>query len=146
VTPEYPTQIVEISTETFRQVAVGKLKNAPLGIEMVLREKKKPRTTEANGFQWAGMLGDFAREGWVDGKLYSEEVWHELLKAKFLPDQPTDGLTLKGYVKWVEMPDGSVRMVGSTTKLTVKGMSWYLERCMAYGASELGVRFSMAAQ
>jgi hypothetical protein len=81
----------------------------------------------------------------VEGKRYSEEVWHEILKARFLPDQPTDGITLKGYKKWLEMPDGSMHLVGSTTKLTTRGFSKYLEDCMAWGASELGIRFTVQA-
>jgi hypothetical protein len=40
------------------------------------------------------------------------------------------------------LPDGTLKMVGSTTKLTTKGMSVYFEQLYAYAVSELDVRFS----
>ncbi len=141
---DYPVRKFFLLDEDVRARALAALKNAPLGIEVVFREEEKKRSRDANSYQWAGMLGDFAREGWIDGKRYSEEVWHVWLKTKFLPDQPTDGLTLKGYRKWIEMPDGSMSMVGSTTKLTTRGFSKYLEECMAFGAQELGIRFTVS--
>ena len=93
--------------------------------------------------QWAGMLGDFAEQGVIDGRRFSQKVWHEYLKEKFLPDFPQDGITLKGYEKWLEMPSGEIRLVGSTTKLTTKGFSEYITQCHAFGAGELGIRFTV---
>ena len=123
-------------------MAIACIKNAPDGIEVVLRDVVKKRGKDANAYAWAGMLADFANQGWVDGKQFSQEAWHEYLKHKYLPDVPEDGITLKGYVKWVELPDGKMEMVGSTTMLTVRGFAQYLERCMAFGATELGIRFT----
>ena len=64
------------------------------------------------------------------------------LKALFLPDEASEELTLPAYVKYQEMPDGKLMMVGSTTKLTTKGMSLYFEQLYAYAVTELDVRFT----
>ena len=39
-------------------------------------------------------------------------------------------------------PAGERVLIGSTTQLTTLGMSRYIEQIEAYGASELGVRFT----
>lgn len=44
-------------------------------------------------------------------------------------------------MKWLEMPDGRLKMIGSTTKLTTSGFSDYLEQCYALGC-DLDVRFT----
>lgn len=106
-------------------------------------EFTKKRTRSQNDMAWAGMLADFAQHGFINGRTFAEPVWHEYLKQLLLPSIYKEGLTLKGYVKWLEMPDGSMRMVGSTTKLTTKGFSDYLESCYAYGCEELNIKFSV---
>jgi len=110
-------------------------------IEVVIRPFSKKRTLDQNSLMWAGMTGDFAREGWYNHRQWTEEQWHRKLKIEFLPDCYEEGITLKDYVKWRETMDGELEMVGSTTKLTVKGMAEYIDRCYAYGA-ELGIRFT----
>lgn len=106
---------------------------------------KKKRTGEQNKLMWRSMIGDFTQQGIINGRQFSAEVWHEYLKEKFLPEELTQGETLKGYKKYIEMPNGNLKMVGSTTQLTTVGMTNYLEACYAFGA-ELGIRFSSNKQ
>jgi len=35
---------------------------------------------------WAGLYKDLAEQAWMDGKQYSQEVWHEYCKQQFLPE------------------------------------------------------------
>jgi hypothetical protein len=116
-----------------------------LSLEPVMCVEVKPfqkiRTGDQNRLMWASLMGDFAEQAFVEGRLWSQAVWHEMLKTHFLPEQATPGITTADYKKWLEMPDGSLKMVGSTTKLTTKGMSDYLEQCYAYGC-DLGVMFT----
>ena len=104
---------------------------------------QKLRTGDQNRLMWKSLMGDIASQAFVDGRQFSQKVWHEHLKELFLPEQAEEGITTADYVKWLEMPDGSLKMVGSTTKLTTRGMSDYLEQCYAYGC-ELGVRFTVS--
>lgn len=140
--PAYQTRTIILVGNLQRNTAKSILDNAPLGIEVVFRQHHKKRTRESNSFQWAGMLRDFVEQGWVDGRQFSAQVWHEHLKRTFLPEQPEHGVTLKGYEKWGVLPSGEMILTGSTTKLTTRGMAQYLTQCMAYGAQELGIRFT----
>jgi len=136
-------QIIRIANESARNSALLQIQALSLEPVMQVEIKKftKKRSGEQNSLQWAGMLSDFSEQGVINGKTFSVKVWHEYLKELFLPDQEEEGITLKGYAKWQAMPDGSLRCIGSTTKLTTKGFSEYMERCYSYGAQELEIRF-----
>ena len=112
------------------------------GMEVVIQKHVKKRTDGQNRYQWKAILGDISRQVRIDGKSYTPKIWHEHLKGLFLPDVPSEELTLPCYIKWQEMPDGTLKMVGSTTKLTTKGMSIYFEQLYAYAVTELDVRFT----
>ena len=111
-------------------------------MEVVIQEHVKKRTQGQNRYQWKAILGDISRQVRIDGKALAPAIWHEHLEGLFLPDEAHEELTLPSYVKWEEMPDGTLKMVGSTTKLTTKGMSIYFEKLYAYAVTELDVRFS----
>ncbi|SEJ99831.1 NinB protein [Achromobacter sp. NFACC18-2] len=121
-----------------------KLDNLPLDdenpLEVVIRERAKPRRMSQNALMWAGPLNDIAEQAWVNGKRFTAEAWHEHFKREFLPEQFDPDLCLEGYVKWQITPRGDRVLVGSTTGLTVKGMAQYLTQIEAAGA-ELGVEF-----
>jgi hypothetical protein len=123
------------------QKALGKLPT-DRSMEVVIQKHVKKRTSGQNRYQWKAILGDISRQVRIDGKGYTPKIWHEHLKGMFLPDVPSEELTLPDYVKWEEMPDGTLKMVGSTTKLTTKGMSIYFEQLYAYAVTELDVRFT----
>ena len=123
------------------QKALGKLPTDGR-MEVVIQKHVKKRTQGQNRYQWKAILGDISRQVRIDGKSYTPKIWHEHLKGLFLPDVADEELTLPSYVKWQEMPDGTLKMVGSTTKLTTKGMSIYFEKLYAYAVTELDVRFS----
>ena len=124
-----------INTALYKAVELG-------GMQVIIQKHVKKRTGGQNKYQWKAILGDISRQVRIDGKGYTPAVWHEHLKGLFLPDVPSEELTLPTYVKWAEMPDGTLKMVGSTTKLTTKGMSVYFEQLYAYAVTELDVRFS----
>ena len=123
------------------QKALGKLPTDG-SMEVVIQKHVKKRTQGQNRYQWKAILGDISRQVRIDGKSYTPKIWHEHLKGLFLPDVADEELTLPSYIKWEEMPDGTLKMVGSTTKLTTKGMSVYFERLYAYALTELDVRFT----
>ena len=115
-------------------------------LEVVIREEKKKRSLDQNALYWSGPLRDIAEQAWVHGRQFSAEVWHEHFKREFLPNEAREDFddhshVKDGYRKWAVKPDDTLAMIGSTTQLTVKGMSAYLEQGYAAGAN-LGVQFS----
>lgn len=126
------------------ELACNLLKNVPIDtkspIEVVVREKQKARKLDQNARYWAGPLKDIAEQAWVDGKQFSDIVWHEFFKKEFLPEEHDQELCKEKYRKWAFTPAGDKFLIGSTTDLTVKGFAQYMEQVYAAGA-DLGVMF-----
>ena len=97
------------------------------GRQLVLTCKLRTRTTKQNKRYWSrGVLAQIAEQAVVNGKQYSAEVWHELMKKKFI------GL--------VELPDGSV--IGQSSRdLSTTQFSEFCSQVEACAATELGVVF-----
>ena len=97
------------------------------GRQLVLTCKLRTRTTKQNKRYWSrGVLAQIAEQAVVNGKQYDAEVWHELMKKKFI------GL--------VELPDGSV--IGQSSRdLSTTQFSEFCEQVEAYAATSLGVTF-----
>ena len=97
------------------------------GRQLVLTCKLRTRTTKQNKRYWSrGVLAQIAEQAVVNGRQYDAEVWHELMKKKFI------GL--------VELPDGSV--IGqSSAKLTTAQFGEFCAQVEAFAASELSVVF-----
>jgi hypothetical protein len=74
-------------------------------------------------------LGDISEQV-VPGKAYEPSIWHEYLRALFLPE------------RMVELPDGSIKMLEpSTSELNQATFSEYTEKVVKW-ALEHDVRFS----
>ena len=97
------------------------------GGRWVLTIKRMTRTKAQNRRYWGnGVLAQIAEQAVVNGRQYDAEVWHELMKKKFI------GL--------VELPDGSV--IGqSSAKLTTAQFSEFCAQVEAYACTALGVTF-----
>lgn len=139
---DYPTKRIVLVSDVQRYTAKSLIDNAPNNIEVILREVSKKRTSEQNGYLWSGMMGDFVKQGWLNGRQYPVELWHDYLKRLYLPEQPEQGITLKGYRKWDIGINDNMILTGSTKQLTTKGFSDYITECCAYGAGELGIMFT----
>ena len=97
------------------------------GRQLVLTCKLRTRTTKQNKRYWSrGVLAQIAEQAVVNGRQYDAEVWHELMKKKFI------GL--------VELPDGSV--IGQSSRdLSTTQFSEFCSQVEAYAATALGVVF-----
>lgn len=81
-------------------------------VEVIVRPRKSKRSIEQNKRYWA-LLREVSATVWVDGRQFSDEVWHEQFK--------------RWFIGMVDMPDGS--MVGiSTTTLSVAEFTDYMTR------------------
>jgi len=127
-----------------RGIVMALLPNLPLDeanpIEVIIREPVKARGMDQNALMWVGPLADIAAQAWVDGRQFSADVWHEHFKREYLPEEFDPELTKEGYRKWDYTPAGERVLVGSTTQLTKRGFSQYLEQIEADGAG-MGVQF-----
>ena len=109
-----------------RDVAKQMVDNAPDGYVLEVRPPK--RSLDSNRYYWA-VLGDIS-EQMVVGKAYEPSIWHEYLRALFLPE------------RMIELPDGSIKMLEpSTSELNQATFSEYTEKVIKW-ALEHDVRFS----
>jgi hypothetical protein len=97
------------------------------GHRWVLTVGKRKRTSPQNRRYWGnGVLAQIAAQATVNGRQFSAETWHELMKRKFI------GV--------IELPDGSV--VGmSSADLDTAQFSEFCTQVEAFAASDLGVTF-----
>lgn len=148
----YPQKKIRLIGQIQLDNAMAVLKNAPLDtakpLEFILREEVKPRKMSQNDLMWACQLKCISEQAYVQGRTYSDVIWHEMFKEKFLPDETLfqtpeqrEEMVKEKYRKYDTRPDGRRVLVGSTTELTVKGFAIYLQQVEAYGAN-LGVIYS----
>lgn len=129
-------------------MALNLINNLPMegGLDLIIRPHKEVRSPSQNKLMWASANSDIAQQAWMNGRQYSEDMWHEYFKEKFMPEanDPEINVLVKNpdeYLKWDETPEGKLKCVASTTKLTKKGFSDYIENIYALG-NELGVMFT----
>ncbi len=109
-----------------RNLAREMVDNAPDGHILEVRPPK--RSLDSNRYYWA-VLGDISEQV-VPGKSYEPSIWHEYLRALFLPE------------RMVELPDGSIKMLEpSTSELNQATFSEYTEKVIKW-ALEHDVKFS----
>ncbi len=140
-------RVIHLKDQQSKTAAENLLRNLPIGsLDVVIRPHKEMRSPSQNALMWAAVIGDITNQAWLNGKQYSQAVWHEYFKAQFMPELTDTNLAelVKNpyeYVKWAETPSGLLTCVASTTQLTKKGFSNYIEQVYAFGA-ELGVLFT----
>lgn len=141
---KFTTRTIRLIGEQQLNTAMALLSNLPIDtkkpLELVIREEVKPRKLDQNALMWVGPLKDISEQAYVNGRTFSDVVWHEHFKEEFLPESFDAELTKEGYKKYEFTPSGKRVLVGSTTQLTVKGFALYLQQVEAFGAN-LGVMF-----
>ena len=112
------TRII-LREEEHRSYAINRVRAAPLGMEVIIQPHKANRSLDQNAlyWKWVSIMGPELG--------YSKEELHETLMRKHLPPRIVE--TMSGPVE-----------VYTTTKLSVKEMSDYMER-VSFTAGEMGV-------
>ena len=96
-------------------------------LSVTVAEWKAKRSAVQNKRYWS-ILDAIAANAWCNGRQYPSEVWHELVKRKF--------------IGCAEMPDGSV--VGlSSTNLSTTEFAEFSDKIEAYAITELGIEFNI---
>ena len=92
--------------------------------EIVLRPLKAKRSKDQNRRLWA-MYREVAATVWVNGKQFSDEVWHEHFKRELIGREE------------ITLPSGEVEVRGiSTTLLSVADMGTYMDSIAEWCVSE----------
>ena len=130
-----PQQGHEVLTKTLwpqckAQLIAGKK------LAVTIRELEDERTLKQHRFYRGPVLGAISAQASIEGQNWSQDAWHELFKRQFLPRQVT-----KCKVAGKKRPVVSVK-IASTTGLSIKKMSVYLEKVIAFAATDLGVVFA----
>lgn len=128
-TPEGARNVCVLALQQARlMVADGKR------VRLRVEEAKDVRSLRQNAFLWAHVYAETSLQAVVLGERWIAEAWHELFKRMFL-----------GYryerEEVVGLPPRARRVLRSTTELSVRQMSEYIEKVLAYGATDLGVKF-----
>lgn len=137
-----PVDTTVKTPEGARNVAVLVLQQARLMIadgkrvRMRCHEAKDTRSVKQNAFLWAGVYSEISLQAVVCGERWISEAWHELFKRMFLGYRYERQPGIAGVSK-----DRAVRVLRSTTELSVKEMSVYLDQVLSYGTTDLGVTF-----
>jgi hypothetical protein len=105
-------------------------------VSLVAQREEDAKTVQQGRFLWGVVYKEMSEQAVICGQKYSAEAFHELCKRQFLP-----------RVKKVIRVAGKKRPVVTTTIGTTKGlgirkMSAYIEQCLAFGSTDLGVVFS----
>jgi hypothetical protein len=100
-------------------------------LRLVITTEERRRTKEQNARYWSdAVLGAIAAQAWIDGRQYNEETWHEALAERFCP-----------RVEFT-LPDGQIfSRRKSTSEMTVKEFSEFVQHVEVYAATQLGVEF-----
>jgi len=140
---KFDTRRILITSNLSIDSACALIRNLPVDpikpLEITIGEPKRARSLDANGLMWL-RLGEIAEQGWIQGKQYNADVWHQYCRRNIMANE----ITLKdGTVrsKWLESPDGVMETV-STTQLEKTCFSEYIAAIESFGAQELGVHFS----
>lgn len=88
------------------------------GYELVLRKLKSKRSQDQNRRYWA-LLREVAAVAWVDGRQYSDVVWHEYFKREL--------------IGCIDLPGGATLGI-STTGLSIQEMGDYMTKIECWAA------------
>lgn len=114
----------------------GQMVAAGTPLQVTVAPYKATRSNEQNARFWVAVVTPIAEQVAVNGTKFDAETWAHFLKEKLLPET-----CARGVDKWLMLPDGSRTLSMSTTHLNTEEFSEFMERCEAYAATELGVRF-----
>lgn len=106
-------------------------------LSVSIQPEEDAKTVQQGRFLWGVVYREMSEQATIEGQKYSAEAWHELCKRQFLPRR-----------KSVTRVAGRRRPVvttaiGSTQGIGLRKMSAYIEQCLAFGSTDLGVRFSL---
>jgi len=138
-----PKRTFFLREERNRDTLLGLIRNLPLSedkpMQVTVEPYKRPRKLDQNALLWK-LLTEISEQLFIEGRQFSAETLHHYFKVQFLPEEFNYEECLAGYEKWSYDPSGDRVLIGSSTQLTVRGFSSYIEAITAFAAN-MGVEF-----
>ena len=106
-----------------RRNVLNYIQHCPDGLTVEIRDTKATRSTQANRRYWA-ILNQIASDAWIEGRQYSADVWHELVKRRF--------------IGCIDLPSGQT-MAESSANLNTAEFALFTEKVEVFAATELGI-------
>ena len=94
-------------------------------MQVDIKPESSKRSNQALRYYWQ-MLRQIEEQGWIEGRQYSADLWHEYCKRRFL------GL--------VDLPGGGSIGI-STSDLSTSEFQDYTQKVEVWAAQELGIVF-----
>ena len=85
-------KIFVLSTPAARQNCLAYVQRCTDGMTVEIRETKAKRSSQANR-RYRAILNQISEDGWIEGRQYSADIWHEFMKRRFIGtlDLPAGG-------------------------------------------------------
>jgi hypothetical protein len=96
------------------------------------------RSAQQARYYWGACLRDISEQAVILGERWTAEAWHELFKRQFL------GYEIKKVKVAGRRKATIIRRLRSTTGLSVRKFSDYLDKIQAFAATDLGVQFRVS--
>jgi NinB protein len=106
-------------------------------VAITIAEHEDDRSVAQNRYYWGPCLTEISEQAVVGGQRWTVDAWHELFKRQFI------GYGIKKVKVAGRKKATVIRSLKSTTDLTVRQFSDYLDKLQAFAAAELGVLFSI---
>lgn len=132
--PEQASRAVKAQLFPFCQAAWA---NGFRRLAVTVQPEEDAKTIQQLRFYWGVVLNEISEQARIGGERYTADAWHELLKRTHLPRK-----TKKTYVAGKSRPVITTT-IGTTKGLGIRKMSEYIEKCLAFGSTDLGVQFSL---
>jgi len=105
-------------------------------LRVTVEPEEDAKTVQQGRFLWGVVYTEISEQARMTGHQYTVDAWHELCKRQFLPR-----VSKRVYVAGRNRPVITTT-IGTTKGLGIRKMSAFIERVIAFGATDLGVRFS----
>lgn len=109
-------------------------------VRLRCEEARDVRSLRQNAFLWGHVYSSISLQAVICGERWIDLAWHEHFKRLFLGYRFEEVVAMPGQVI-TDKRQKVRRVLRSTTELSVKEMSVYLEKVLAWGVTELGVEF-----
>jgi hypothetical protein len=141
---EYALHTVFISPEQAKATIAQQIapycraqwQNGHARLAVTIEPEEDAKTVQQGKFYWGIVLVQISEQARIEGQRYTVDAWHELFKRQLLPR-----VSKRVYVAGKPRPVITTT-IGTTKGLSVKKMSAFIEKVIAFAANDLSVQFS----
>lgn len=140
---EYALHVTFVSPEQAKATIASQIapfcraqwQNGVERLRVTVEPEEDAKTVQQGKFLWGIVYMAISEQARIGGERYTVDAWHELFKRQCLPR-----VSKRVYVAGKKRPVITTT-IGTTKGLSVKKMSAFIEKVIAFGAQELNVQF-----